>query len=141
MNWPILVDSLNLLGVEAVPITLAIDESGIIPAINPEKQTIGQTFLDKTYENPASGVSTTTGSHLLRLKAATSSGTAESWRVYTDDLALWGTSRQLGEAIDAYQRALEKEPAHGPTAFRLGTTIREELRRCPLTHSITLVKV
>ena len=125
MNWPILVDSLNLLGVEAVPITLAIDESGIIRAINPEKQTIGRTFLDKNYEKPASAISTATKPDLLRLKAATDSGTAESWRIYADGLALWGTTHQLGEAIDAYQRALEKEPAHGPTAFRLGTTFRK----------------
>lgn len=30
MDWPILVDSLNLLEVTAVPITLTIDEHGII---------------------------------------------------------------------------------------------------------------
>ena len=30
MDWPVMVDSLNLLGVEVVPITLAIDEAGVI---------------------------------------------------------------------------------------------------------------
>ncbi len=30
MDWPILADSLNLIEVTAVPITLAIDEHGII---------------------------------------------------------------------------------------------------------------
>lgn len=125
MNWPILVDSLNLLGVEAVPITLAIDESGIIRAVNPERQTIQQTFLDKTYEEPVSGIPITTKPDLPSLKAATTSGTAASWRAYADGLVLWGTTHQLGEAIAAYQRALEKEPAHAPTVFRLGTTFRD----------------
>ncbi len=69
MNWPILVDSLNLLGVEAVPITLAIDESGIIRAMNPGRQTIQHTFLDRTYEGPVSGIPTTTKPDLSSLKA------------------------------------------------------------------------
>ena len=30
MGWPILVDSYNLLGVPYVPITLAVDEHGVI---------------------------------------------------------------------------------------------------------------
>ncbi len=35
MDFPIMVDPLNLLGVAAVPITVLIDEAGIVRAINP----------------------------------------------------------------------------------------------------------
>ncbi|RMG56252.1 MAG: hypothetical protein D6723_00685, partial [Acidobacteria bacterium] len=35
MSWPVMVDSLNLLEVPYVPITLAIDEHGIIRKIQP----------------------------------------------------------------------------------------------------------
>ena len=37
MEWPILVDSLNLLEVTAVPITMLIDETGIIQAVRPDE--------------------------------------------------------------------------------------------------------
>ena len=30
MDWPIMVDSLDLLGVSAVPITVLIDEAGVV---------------------------------------------------------------------------------------------------------------
>jgi hypothetical protein len=36
MDWPLMVDPLNLLGVTAVPIVLFIDEYGIIRAVNPD---------------------------------------------------------------------------------------------------------
>ncbi|MFB3067037.1 MAG: TlpA family protein disulfide reductase, partial [Planctomycetota bacterium] len=32
LNWPILVDSLNLLGLRAVPKLVALDESGVVRA-------------------------------------------------------------------------------------------------------------
>ena len=36
MDWPILVDSLNLLNVSAVPITALIDENGIVRKLRPQ---------------------------------------------------------------------------------------------------------
>ena len=36
MDWPILIDPLNLLEVSGVPITIFIDEDGIIRYINPK---------------------------------------------------------------------------------------------------------
>jgi hypothetical protein len=53
MRWPILVDSLNLLGVSAVPITLAIDEYGVIRMVNPKPAEIEEKFLNRTFEKPA----------------------------------------------------------------------------------------
>ena len=127
MHWPILVDSLNLLGVDVVPITLAVDEYGIIRAINPEPKTIERTFLNQTYLKPAQILSQAPRSNtdLGKLQAATQSGSAESWRTYADALVLWGEGHRLGEAVVAYQRALEKEPKHEPTVFRLGVTFRK----------------
>jgi len=55
LDWPILVDSLNLLGVAVVPITVAIDEHGVVRAINPRKETIEQDFLAKTFDPPHAG--------------------------------------------------------------------------------------
>src|SRR3990172_8756065 len=70
MNWPILVDSLGLLEVSAVPITVAIDEFGIVSAINPEKETIEEVFLRNRYEKPAGPSSSMSGMpDLKQLKA------------------------------------------------------------------------
>ena len=38
MDWPVMVDSLNLLGVSVVPITLLIDEAGIVRAVRPKPE-------------------------------------------------------------------------------------------------------
>ena len=57
MGWPILVDSYNLLDVPVVPITLAIDEYGVIRQINPPRGDVDlleRTFLSQTFEPPAS---------------------------------------------------------------------------------------
>ena len=44
MQWPVLVDSLDLLGVSKVPITLAIDEYGVIRMVNPSLAELEEKF-------------------------------------------------------------------------------------------------
>ncbi|MFQ5926813.1 MAG: hypothetical protein ACE5MH_05200, partial [Terriglobia bacterium] len=128
MGWPILVDSLNLLEVPYVPITLGIDEHGVIRMVHPplaEAQSIEERFVNRTYEKPV-GVRApeTPLPDLEQLRAATRQGTAEAWRAYANALVLWGGAGWLDEALAAYQRALALEPEHGPTHFRLGVAYR-----------------
>ena len=129
MGWPVLVDSLNLLEVPYVPITLAIDEHGVVRTIYPPMGGAGEIeeqFLNRTYEKPDGLVlSRTTPPDLKKLKAATRKGTGEGWRAYADALVLWGGPNRLGEAITAYQQALRLEPGHGRTHFRLGVAYRK----------------
>ena len=84
MGWPILVDSLNLLEVPYVPITLAIDQNGIIRKVGlrvEEAEAIKETFLRQTYKKPA-GVATPQNAppDLDKLRATTRGGGAEAWR-------------------------------------------------------------
>ena len=51
MDWPILVDSLNLLAIDVVPLTLLIDESGIIRKIRPRQEDLEE-FLATNYPVP-----------------------------------------------------------------------------------------
>jgi tetratricopeptide (TPR) repeat protein len=126
MGWPILVDSLNLLGVAVVPITLAIDEYGIIRAVNPERETIEQSFLTKTYSKPPEqAVTEIKPPDLKQLKVGTAADSAFSWRSYADALVLWGTENQLDEAIVTYEKAIGLESSHSPTYFRLGVAYRK----------------
>ena len=127
MGWPVLVDSLDLLDVEVVPLTLALDEHGIIRHARlrlSDAGSIEKEFTDRRYE----------GSERAPQKRAVvpsldppdpASADAADWRAYANALAVWGKQAQLGDAIDAYQRALELEPGEGATHFRLGVAYRK----------------
>lgn len=132
MGWPILVDSLNLLEVTAVPITLAVDEYGIIrQAKLPLKaaEELKETFLDQEFEAPpgrsAEPVAQPAQPDLARLEEAAGPGGVEAVRNYANALVMWGGPERLGEAVAAYERALSLEPDHGPTHFRLGVAYRK----------------
>ncbi|MEW5975775.1 MAG: hypothetical protein AB1898_08210 [Acidobacteriota bacterium] len=126
MSWPILVDSLNLLGVSAVPITLAIDEYGVVRAVNPELENIDKIFLSQTYPKPKQLAATEVAPpEPAKLKAETAGGGASRWRAYADALVLWGGEKQLDEAIAAYEQAMRQNPTHQATYFRLGVTYRK----------------
>jgi hypothetical protein len=126
MQWPVLVDSLNLLGVSAVPITLAIDEYGVIRLVNPKREEIEQQFVNRTFEKPA-GLRDVeeVPPPLDSLKQATRLGTAAAWETYANALVEWAGPERLGEAIDAYERARGLEPEAGSLHFRLGVAFRK----------------
>jgi hypothetical protein len=126
MDWPVLVDSLNLLGVAAVPITLAIDEHGIIRAVNPQREDIEKTFLNQTYPKPPGQTATEIKPpDLKKLKAETSAATAASWRSYADALVVWGGENRFDQAIAAYESTISLDPSHSPSYFRLGVAYRK----------------
>jgi len=126
MRWPILVDSLNLLGPAAVPITLAIDEYGVIRMVNPKPEEIHQKFLNRTFAKPARLPTVKDIAPDLRsLKEATRQGTAAAWETYANALVEWAGPERLGEAIEAYEHALRLEPDTGPFHFHLGVAYRK----------------
>jgi hypothetical protein len=126
MPWPVLVDSLNLLETSAVPITLAIDEYGVIRLVNPKHEEIEEKFLNRIFERPASlPAAVDMAPDLHSLKQATSQGTAEAWETHANALVEWAGPERLGEAIEAYGHALRQEPKAGPLHFRLGVAYRK----------------
>ena len=123
MDWPVLVDSLNLAGIEVVPVAYAIDEQGIVRHVNPS-----ETELDAFLGAPVAGAGPPppipVAPALDELRRRTRSGGAESWRRFGDSLFLWGGEARLDEAVAAYAEAAKLEPRDGPTQFRLGTAYR-----------------
>ena len=113
MGWPIMVDGLNLLGVEVVPITLFIDEFGIIRAINPQRSDVEglEAFLNTEYKASDS-------SEIV----ARNGGSQKAERA--NRLLLWGDTADIGEAIRLYDGVVESEPENGPARFRLGVAHR-----------------
>jgi len=130
MDWPLMVDSLNLLEMTAVPVTLGIDEYGIIRLVNPPRKDaarLEEMFLSKTYEKPAVEVNDApaTTPDLKKMEASLGGGSAAAVRDYGNALFLWGGPSRLNGAIEIYQRALRAEPGDGPTHFHLGVAYRK----------------
>ncbi len=130
MGWPILVDSLNLLQVPYVPITLAIDEYGIVRQVGLRVRAaegIEETFLSKTYPKPETPLPPREA--VLDLQALADkpkqSPTAEAWSRQAEGQHLWGKGANIDHAIDAYEQALRLEPGNGWTRFRLGVAYRQ----------------
>ena len=127
MDWPILVDSLNLLEVPYVPITLLIDEYGIVRAIGPEgPASVEAELVAREFEAPARLADPEAPVALDALRrAADEGGGAVAWEALGD--ALFGRAGDdgLDDAIAAYQRAISLEPGRDPSHFRLGVALRE----------------
>lgn len=135
-DWPILHDPINVLGSEAVPLVLAIDEFGIVRSTRPNPKTFAAEFLDKTFADDAREVPPSpTPKHPARFEAlkadAESAKTALAWRRYGDALALWGGGPRLADAIEAYRRATALDPKDGPAWFRLGVQLRRRYESPP----------
>jgi len=128
MGWPILVDSYNLLDVPVVPITLAIDEYGVIRQINPPRGDVDlleRTFLSQTFEPPAS----LAGERLAvpdlgSLRPPPQSGNVEAWKAYGDALAVWGGAARRDDAIGAYVAAIRFDADDAMAQFRLAVAYR-----------------
>jgi tetratricopeptide (TPR) repeat protein len=128
MGWPILVDSYNLLEVPVVPITLAIDEHGVIRQVNPPRGDVEQlqrTFLSQTFNPPAAGTDDgPRAPDLDALRPPSRSGGSGAWRAYGDAVAVWGGAGRRDDAITAYQSAVHADPEDALGHFRLGVAYR-----------------
>jgi tetratricopeptide (TPR) repeat protein len=128
MGWPILVDSYNLLNAPYVPITVAIDEFGVIRQIQPplDADRLEATFLAKAYDAP-SGLHSEpepARTSLASLTAPSQSANADTWLAYGNELAVWGGAERRDEAIRAFEAAIETNPENGTAHFRLGVAHR-----------------
>jgi len=128
MDWPILVDSLNLLDVAVVPVPIAIDEAGIVrhTGLSPgmlEKDFIKQPhFHDK---GTTATVEPAVRPDLDQLRReAKRSNRARAWRDTGDAYFLFGGANGIDESAEAYRRAIQIDPKDGRAHFRLGTALR-----------------
>ncbi len=118
MSWPVLADPLNQLGVAAVPITLLIDEHGIIRKVNPSSEDVAA-FV----ETPVEGVSPRPAPPVRPdLTAGSAASDRRSW---AEAAALWGAGGQLDEALRILEDLLSRSPADGALEFRAGVAFRK----------------
>ncbi len=142
MDWPLMVDSLNLLEVSYVPITLFLDESGIIQAINPEIDEVVALMQQAPALEDHPGATGSAGGKMMTPSAprlrplrdeARQGGAAERLE-YADALVLWGGTRRLDQAIEAYGMVLDSAPDDAIAHFHRGVAHRrrfDSARRRP----------
>ncbi|MEE8585753.1 MAG: hypothetical protein V3T83_12980, partial [Acidobacteriota bacterium] len=126
MDWPVLVDSLNLLGVEVVPLTILIDERGIVRSARARLSDLEE-FVEGGRAAGAIPLAPPADRPSLDELASRAEGGGDSQAGgdYGDGLILWGGPEQATQAIQAYRKILERNPGHGPTHFRLGVAYRK----------------
>ena len=122
MDFPLLHDPFNLLESPFVPVTLMLDEHGVIRLVNPRQGKLAEIetrFLDHAFEPPTNTQpAQTVKPDLEKLQ------TAGDPLAFADALTLWGEERQLDMAVAAAQEAVEQKPtdrAH----FHLGVIYRK----------------
>lgn len=127
IDWPVLADSLDLLNLETVPLTVAVDEYGIVRFSElpmAAAKTIEQTFVNQTYEKPAAPAPIDTAD-LAAPRGVRSKDAADAWRAYGDAMSVYGGGERWTEVIDAYRHAAQLASSDGPTQFRLGSALRK----------------
>jgi hypothetical protein len=119
MDWPILVDALNLLDVSVVPITLLMDESGVIVKVNPHLSKASNemdAFLGVGVQG-TEGRSAESGNSALRAPSVRAEPLKHG---AANTLILRGNPGEIDEAISVYRKELTTAPDSGPLHFRLG---------------------
>jgi len=130
MDWPVMVDSLNRLDVKVVPITLLIDEAGIIQAVNPRADAL-EAFLDAP-PMPASPATepvparrpAPAGVDVAPEQAETDADAEAEWLAAADRDVTWNDGVELDEAIALYRMLVERDPEARRAWFRLGVALR-----------------
>lgn len=121
-EWPIVHDPINLLGAQAVPIFVALDEAGIVVD---ESLQISElpAFLARKPNSSISPADTPTVPTLEVLEEqARKSNTAANWLAAGDHAILW--SNRANSAVEYYTRAGELNPSDAAVQFRLGVAHR-----------------
>lgn len=121
-DWPILHDPINLLACNAVPITVAIDELGMIRSTNPKEAWLRDEFLQLKSEATKTQTATAPIDVKQLESIASKQKTAAAYQRLGDAIMLW-QPESCDEAVRAYQLALKLEDSP-MLHFRLGVAMR-----------------
>ncbi len=134
IDWPILVDSLNLLDLAVVPVPVAIDESGIVRHTGRMPSSLGTEFVRRSYDAVKIGKNFNRAKRAdpqkLRQQVSESGGPtrlagAAAYRELGDAYFFEPAAVSLDRCIEAYQQAIKLNPRDGRAHFRLGAALRK----------------
>ncbi len=126
-DWPILHDAMNVIGIENVPLIVAIDEHGIVRARNPDLDQLEEQFTAKTFDPPGAlppiDVKELPDPRVTRRLASEARRNPE-WRKHGQALVFAGKPKQINEAITAFQHAIDDERGDAESWFAQGVAYR-----------------
>jgi len=116
MEFPVMVDPLNLLGVRVVPLTLLIDEHGIVRALNPRPPDVRAFVEAPAFDEPEVDVAT----------AGETPTPEEALRRRGDRMALAALTdpQAATPAIALYEGLVARHPDDAWSHFKLGVLYR-----------------
>ena len=119
-----MVDALNMLELEGIPLVTAIDEHGTAHSVTSES--IEEEFVARDFVPPqqASEPVLPQKPDLPSLESATEAGGAEAWGEYGAALYAWGGIERVDEAVAAFRHAVSIADVDGRWHFRLGVCLR-----------------
>ena len=117
LAWPLLVDSLNLMGVEGIPLTYFLDEQGTVRAVNPRPSQLNAFMRQKPLPWSGSDWLAPDPSDLL-----SESGLSD--KEAATRLVLWGQEPGLDRAIERLESIVSEAPDEASAHFRLGVAYR-----------------
>ncbi len=128
-DFPIFVDSLNLLDLAVVPVVIGIDETGVVQQTRISPRNFVKKFVEVDGANAAipEGYNVATEADLQRVESrAKKLASAEAWRQLGDAcfLASLESGKSSCDSIAAYEKAVELDPKDGRAQFRLGVALR-----------------
>ncbi len=122
MDWPVMVDSLNELQVAVVPITLLIDEYGIIRKKNPRRMSeFFDDFVTNDYMPPDEADEEPTMAPKVRVMRENGD---INWTKTGNAWLKWTGAEHVTTGVESLNRAVELDPDDGLTHFQLGVAYR-----------------
>ncbi len=128
LDWPIAVDSLNLLDHRAVPIPMGLDTSGVIRRQRLRPDRFEMDFMERDFpdDDPPRAYTRVEKPDLVVLQKRAERGrSSTAWRDLGDALFLYGGPERSSDTVEAYRRAVRLKPADGRAHFRLGVALRQ----------------
>lgn len=122
LDFPIVQDPFNLVGIRVVPVPVALDEAGNVVSKRMRTSEL-QKFL-KRKPVPSSPAQAAERPNLVKLgKAACCGADADTYKRSADSLILFGTDKQVNVAVNNYKMALSD--SRPDIRFRYGVALRK----------------
>jgi hypothetical protein len=115
IDWPIVIDALNTLGLEVVPVPRGLDENGIVRLAGPITPESVRSFVEAA---PPAVPLPEGFNRAVAPDAASAAGPFER------GTALFLKGGDPDEIVKAFEEAAERSPGHPPSHFRLGVALR-----------------